>query len=433
MAVLRSAGAPTAPLAWLIEAVAANYSDKDVSDLLDEGDERKARAVLPAGFFGWLAAEAEFASKIVSDLNDGDSRVPYREVARAAARMLTEFAYRLMRDDPGGHFLELPFRFAAPAARLGIESAVVIQSVRITERRWVDQLLAAAGDRAGDVAPSVLSASAAIYDAVVDSFVADYVLAQAQLDGEALAAKRALIDALLQPGVGDAAALEDLGVDPSNHHVAVVLWNLAAGGGPHLDAAARHIVMRAPARSWQSVPGDNRAVWVWLSFAEDPSRDALDRVRSIPRDPNRVGLALGPVATGVHGFRKTHLLAREYAAVAGRLPSGSTPVVADAESVSFLSLLLSDRERAEWFVGTELGALGSGSSASDRENRETLRIYLETGQSLADTALRLRIHRNTVVYRLKRIEQAIGRPIVSRRHELYAAALLAHLLEQPES
>lgn len=433
MAVSRSPEASTAPLAWLIEAVAAGHSDTDVSDLLDESDQRKARAVLPAGFFGWLASEAEFASKIVSELNEGDSRVPYREVARAAARMLTEFAYRLMCDDPERHFLDLPFRFAAPAARLGIESAVVIQSVRITERRWVDQLLAAAGHRAGDVAPSVLSASAAIYDAVVDSFVADYVLAQAQLDGEALAAKRALIDALLQPGVRDAAGLEDLGVDPSNHHVAVVLWNPAAGVGSHLDTAARQIEIRGLAKSATIVPGDDRAVWVWLSFVDSPSPEVLDRIRSIPRDPGRVGLALGPVATGARGFRKTHLLAREYAAVAGRLPLGSAPAVADADSVSFLSLLLSNRERAEWFVGTELGALGTGSSASDRENRETLRIYLETGQSLADTAIRLRIHRNTVVYRLKRIEQSIGHPITSRRHELYAAALLAHLLEQPES
>lgn len=432
MAALRSREASGVPLAWLIEAVTAGYVDADVSTLLDEREERTARVALPPSFFGWLAAEACVAQTIVSDQNEGDSRVPYREVARAAARMLLEFAYRLMHDAPERHFLDLPFRFAAPAARLGIESSLVIQAVRVTERRWVDQLLTAAGERAGDVAHSVLSASAAIYDAVVDSFVTDYVVAQAQLDGEMLATKRALIDALLKPGVRDAKGFDDLGVDLSGHHVAVVLWHPTAGIGPHLDTAARQIGMSAFANAVTIVPGDDRTLWVWLSFADDPPPAMLERVRSIRRDPARVGVAIGPVARGVQGFRRSHLLAREYAAVASRLPPGIAPDIADTETMSYLSLLLRDPERAEWFVATELGALATG-AVSDRENRETLRLYLETGQSLAETAERLRIHRNTVVYRLKRIEQAIGRPIASRRHELYAAAVLALLLEQSES
>ncbi len=418
------------PLAWLIDAVTAEYSDVDVSELLDAEEERTARSALPPSFFGWLSVEARETLAVVSDLNEGDARVPYREVARASARLLTEFAYRLMHNDPEKRFLDLPFRFAMPAARLGIDSTAVIESIRITERRWVDQVLTAAGERAGDVAPSVLRASSAVYDSVVTNFVADYVLAQAHLDEETLATKRALVELLLEPGIRDASAFDDLGINLSHHHLAVILWHPAAGAGSHLEAAARQIGLRALANSVTIVPGDDRALWLWLSFATEPSAAVLNRIRSIPREDSKVGWALGPVASGVEGFRRTHLLAREYAAVAGRLPRGLAPRIADAESVSFLSLLLRDRERAEWFVSTELGALGTGSSATDRENRETLRIYLETGQSLADTAERLRIHRNTVVYRLKRIERAIGRTITSRRHELYAAALLSHLLDE---
>ena len=430
MAPLRSREASLGPLAWLVDAVSADYSDADVSDLLDEREEQVARAALPRSFFGWLSAEAAETLAIVRNLNEGDARVPYREVARASARLLTEFVFRLLHNDPERRFFDLPFRFAMPAARLRIESNVVIQSIRITERRLVDQLLAAARDEAGAVAPSVLRTSAAVYDSIVDTFVADYVLAQALLDEETVATKRALIEVLLQPGVRDTAGFDDLGVDLSQHHIAIILWHPAAAIGSHLDTAARQIGMLAIANTVTVVPGDDRTLWLWLSFAAVPSKAVLDRIRSIPRDEAKVGMALGPVVSGVDGFRTTHLLARDYAALAGRLPSAVAPSIADAESVSFLSLLLRDRERAEWFVSTELGPIGAGSSAPDRENRETLRIYLETGQSLADTAERLRIHRNTVVYRLKRIEHAIGRPIASRRHEMYAAALLSRLLDE---
>ena len=419
------------PLAWLIEAASHGYADVSVSHLLDPGEEKRARRYLPPSFFGWMASEAEATVAVVREINDGDPRVPYSDIARASGRVLTELAFRLVHDDPTRQLLALTSRFAGPAARLGIDAALVVQSMRIMERRWVDRLLSAAAERAAAVAPSVLAASAAVYDSIVDGFVGEYVVEHSRIAGEAIANKRALVEALLDPGVRDAVGFEDLEVDLAAHHIGVVLWFPAAGLVSQLEALVRKLALTTLASTTFTIPGGNHDLWAWLTFTSEPADVVLDRIRAVPRDASRIGLAVGPTGSGISGFRRTHLLARDYAAAARRLPPGDAPQTADAESVSFVSLLLRDRERAEWFVATELGDIGTGTTASDIETRETLRIYFETGQSLAETAQRLSIHRNTVVYRLRRIEQAIGRPVVSRRHELYAAALLAHLLVHP--
>ncbi|WP_395638665.1 PucR family transcriptional regulator [Pseudolysinimonas sp.] len=431
MTVKRPEASAAAPFAWLIDAAVSSYGDTTVAHLLDPDEEARARRVLPASFFGWMATEADATVAVVSQLNEGDSRVSYAEVARAASRILTEFAFRLIHDDPERRLLELTNRFAGEAARLGIDAAVVVQSMRVMERRWVDHLLSSAGERAAAVAPQVLAASAAVYDSVVDGFVAEYVVEHSRIAGEAVANKRALVEALLRPGVRGSVGFEELGIDLDAHHLALVLWFPAAGVASQLEALARQIGVRTLANSVLTVPGGDHDLWVWLTFATEPSDVVFERIRGVPRDPAKVGLAVGPVAAGVTGFRRSHLLASEYGSAAKRLPVGAAPEIADSGTVAFLSLLLRDRERAEWFVATELGEIGVGVSPSDVESRDTLRIYLETGQSLAETAARLRIHRNTVVYRLRRIEQAIGRPVASRRHELYAAALIAHLLAQP--
>ena len=42
---------------------------------------------------------------------------------------------------------------------------------------------------------------------------------------------------------------------------------------------------------------------------------------------------------------------------------------------------------------------------------QTLSVYLETHCQLAETAKRLYIHRNTVIYRLEKCEEIIGRSL----------------------
>ena len=91
-----------------------------------------------------------------------------------------------------------------------------------------------------------------------------------------------------------------------------------------------------------------------------------------------------------------------------------------------LALLSADPERTRWFVAEELGDLaGAGTALADL--RETALCYLDSGRNLMDTARRLHVHRNTVVYRLAKIERLLGRPLDERAFATQAALTLATL------
>jgi DNA-binding PucR family transcriptional regulator len=92
--------------------------------------------------------------------------------------------------------------------------------------------------------------------------------------------------------------------------------------------------------------------------------------------------------------------------------------------VGLIALLSTDPERAAWFGAEELGEL-TGIGPADVELRRTALCYLDTGSSLIDTAARMHIHRNTVLYRLRRAEALIGRPLTDRQLALHATLRLA--------
>ena len=126
-------------------------------------------------------------------------------------------------------------------------------------------------------------------------------------------------------------------------------------------------------------------------------------------------------AHGVDGFRRSHWQARDVADVAR---SATAPVACSSwNRDALITLLGHDLERARWFVCSALGPL-SRQNAAAAEQRATLRSYLDTNHSLVQTATAQHVHRNTVVYRLGRIEEALGHPLLERRIELRSALLL---------
>jgi DNA-binding PucR family transcriptional regulator len=63
--------------------------------------------------------------------------------------------------------------------------------------------------------------------------------------------------------------------------------------------------------------------------------------------------------------------------------------------------------------------------------RETLRIYLQEADNSAATAARLNTHRNTVLHRVARAQELLGRPLNARRLALAVALEAAHHLGTP--
>ena len=74
----------------------------------------------------------------------------------------------------------------------------------------------------------------------------------------------------------------------------------------------------------------------------------------------------------------------------------------------------------------ELGPLAEGGEPT-RRLVATLLVFLEEGASFARAARRLRVHENTIGYRVRRAEELLGHRIADRRLELHVALQLISL------
>jgi DNA-binding PucR family transcriptional regulator len=136
-------------------------------------------------------------------------------------------------------------------------------------------------------------------------------------------------------------------------------------------------------------------------------------------------MAAGQVHRGRNGFRRSHqeALAAKRVAQAGPWSSGRSVPYADA---SLVSLLLEDPGAAADFVCDELGDLAVPQEGVEAL-RQTLAVFL-TCHSPSAAAGELFVARNTVTYRLRRIEELLPRPMVGRGLELGVALRLLKVL-----
>jgi DNA-binding PucR family transcriptional regulator len=95
--------------------------------------------------------------------------------------------------------------------------------------------------------------------------------------------------------------------------------------------------------------------------------------------------------------------------------------------VELVSLLASDLPRAREFVATRLGPLASAGEPTQRL-RETLSAFLTAGGRSVRAAKELYVHQNTVVYRVERAEELLGRRVTEEPLELMRALRLVETL-----
>ncbi|GAQ65507.1 purine catabolism regulatory protein [Streptomyces scabiei] len=192
-----------------------------------------------------------------------------------------------------------------------------------------------------------------------------------------------------------------------------------------LDRVAAKLLTRIGATAHLVIPSDDREVWAWGGFTDPRSVT----VRSIPVVPGAL-VAVGRPSRGLDGFRATHEEARAAARVTLYSAARSRGRTVFFEDVRLAALLTSDPERAQDFVRDELGALGRPREAL---LRETVRVYLECNCSPATAAARLDVVKNTVVYRIRRAEEMLGRSVKEQQGILWAALHLVDVVDPVES
>ncbi|MFS3128226.1 PucR family transcriptional regulator [Nocardioides sp. Bht2] len=182
-----------------------------------------------------------------------------------------------------------------------------------------------------------------------------------------------------------------------------------------LPKAAQRLAGALGVRQPLLVHPGGRELWCWLPSSIDPE---VERLRSCEEWllEHRVIVAVGAPASGVEGFRSSHrgaLAAQKVALEAVE----SAPLTFFGE-VELLSLI-GNNAGMERFVRRVLGPLGADDDQSARL-RATLHVLLTAG-TLEAAAKQLRVHKNTVRYRLERAQELLGRDINTQSTEIELA------------
>ena len=250
----------------------------------------------------------------------------------------------------------------------------------------------------------------------------EYIAERDRWQASTEAARRRIVDDILAGRrVGQEAASRTLGYELARHHMAFVVV------ADTVDTPAQ-LMRRFAAEAGRAVGGHGvltvqagpSDVWAWTAW---PSPDAPPLDVQIPEG---LRLAVGPVAYGVGGFRRSHLSARD----AQAFLEGDLRVCRHAD-IRVRSLLAAGGERARWFAEEMLGGL-SGGSERVAELRETLRVYLASGRSPQQAAALLHVSRNTVSYRIKRAEELLGHPLSGDLLELRLALEIARTMPRAQ-
>lgn len=237
----------------------------------------------------------------------------------------------------------------------------------------------------------------------------------------ALAQRAAMVHAILAgEDVDPGRAGQVLAHEMQRHHVALALW--ADDESPVTDATTRletlasDLAAALGARRVLTTAAGARGRWAWIGTDAPPDLDAL--IAAAEERASGLRVALGRPGHGLAGFRESH---RE-AAAAQRIAIAGVrrDAVTTYDDVEVASLLATDTPALRRLVARELEGL-LGRDASTERLRATALAFLSSGSNARLAAERLGTHKNTVLYRLRRVEELLGRPVDERRLPLELA------------
>jgi DNA-binding PucR family transcriptional regulator len=324
--------------------------------------------------------------------------------------------------------------YASGLVRRNVPLPVLLRAYRLGHAWLWERWTAAVHEQVSDpdVLMAVLDQSTAFLfeyvDTIADPLVEAYGAERERLHRSVTAVRAETVKQLLAgEAIDDEAAARRLGYELRRWHVA-----LKATGG---DGAARELagleraVAEAAARLGCAqplvIPSGAAALCVWCGMHARPADDALKQLEGY-QPPDGVRIAVGAPAVGVDGFRRTHEEATQAARV-GSLAGGACAPVVSYRNLELASLLTSDFERARRFVSDQLGPLAHADDSAARL-RETARAFLDANGSNVRVARALHVHQNTVIYRINRVEELLGRPVTEHQTELACALHLAATL-----
>jgi DNA-binding PucR family transcriptional regulator len=390
------------------------------------------------------APEGEFFDELTTRLDDdlvnevpelaGDPAL--REDLDASTHSLLDAFFRTIADDPMGA-IDIPPAVLGLARTMAFRNHDVgplLRAYRVGQRLAWRELIEIVSGQIED-ADLRLQTMTFLFDRlsrelerIVDASVAVFTEERDRWLTGAMARRSDTIQALLR---GDAVDRDEatrvLGHRLSRHQLGLLLWLDDASSEAEplrlLEATAQSAAEALGSAPPLTLPEGARSLSAWLSVRHDTELDRLDPV--LAPGPAGLHIATGVAAYGVPGFSISHqqaLLARRVAQAA----DSPAPITRYAD-VEVVSAFLADPESMRELVARELGGLAVADETT-RKLRETALALLRAGGSARAAAAAIGVHKNTVLYRLRRIEEVLGAPLESRRLPLEIALQIVEQL-----
>lgn len=234
------------------------------------------------------------------------------------------------------------------------------------------------------------------------------IYAQMEVEREELTrgthAERREVVALILDGapITRSRAESRLGYRLDQPHTAAVIW----GDEPDADLSdldrATDALMQTEGPRPLSVMASAATRWVWVPGSDGPD---IARVEAALERLPGVRITVGPTATGVEGFRRSHLDALSAQRMVARL--GSAQRVVSFADVELVALIMADPERADRFIKDTLGDFES----ANPELHRTVLTFVDEQCNASRAAAKLYTHRNTLLRRLARADEMLPRPL----------------------
>lgn len=328
--------------------------------------------------------------------------------------------------------------YARRVAQHGLPVNALVRCYRLGQERflrWCLEELQRQSDDAvtvSDAALCIVADTSAYIDRVSQHVVEVYEEERDRWLVNRNASRSARVRELLDGRALDIDSAENtLGYRLRQHHVGLVAWaDRSEADSDALAYLERSVVTLAAKLDCVGapllVPCDELSAWGWLPLGGERAFDSAALAEIVAGWDRPVKVAVGTPRVGIRGFSHTHQQAKQAqeVAMAARIKG---PAALSFAEIGGVALLCRDIEATRAWVADTLGALAVDDEPRARL-RETVRAFLSSGGSYTAAADQLNMHRNSVVYRLHKAEEELGRSLRDGRLQLELALDVCHWL-----
>jgi DNA-binding PucR family transcriptional regulator len=328
--------------------------------------------------------------------------------------------------------------YAKRLAQRGVPIVALIRAYRIGHGRFLGRCVEEIATRSMDaelataVTARVVDVSFRYIDRITEQLIAIYQRERDRWLLTQTAVRAARVRALLGKETLEVDATESaLGYRLRQHHLCAIAWVTDEPRGSEGLARLERLASAAARPLGNQgrplfVPRDEALAWIWIPLGSDSTISHDRLATAFDNGDASARVAVGEPGYGLDGFRATYqqAVSTQNLALAAR-PGARLTTFADVGTVA---LICPDVPAARGWVWATLGDLAIDDEPHDRL-RDTLQVFLSTGSYTA-TAERMVLHKNSVQYRIRKAEEALGAPIEDRRADLELALRACRYLGQ---